>query len=263
MIRYILIWIFFPLIVSGQQDVNLTDASGLKQGLWKRSYLNGRLMYEGSFKDDKPIGDWRRYHESGVLRALLNHSSQSDTVHVILYDETGNPAAEGYYLGEKKAGRWSYFSENRKISEEEYTDGLKSGTSRVFYPSGELLEESEWTNGTRNGRYRAFYISGKPFLECMYEDDRRNGFCVTFFPSGSMEVDAYYTDDLPDGEWKYYTEKEELRYVLQYSAGVLLNPEVLYNLETKQLEELEKKGRQMDDPEKFLHNPTEYLLRNQ
>jgi len=191
------------------------------------------------------------------------HFEATDSVSARLFDLAGKKVAEGSYRGEKKTGSWTYFSEDRKVSEEEYADGLKSGTGRIFYPSGELLEESEWLENKKNGRYRAFYPSGKPFLECIYSNDQRNGFCVTYYPSGEMEVDAFYLEDVPDGDWKYYSEKGEIRYTLHYSSGVLLNPEVLYEMETRKLEEMERQGKGLVDPEKYLNNPTEYLLKNQ
>ncbi len=262
MLRFLLILLCFPLLAGSQELLNHTDAGGLKQGLWKRYYPNQRLMYEGKFQSDKPVGEWRRYHENGALMAILIHSEATDSVAARLFDLAGKLVAEGTYRGEKKSGLWTYFSEGRRVSEEEFADGLKSGTSRVYYPSGELLEEAEWKDNKKSGRYRAFFTSGKPFLECIYSNDQRNGFCVTYYPTGEMEVDAFYREDVPDGDWKYYSEKGEIRYTLHYSSGVLLNPEVLYETETRKLEEMERQGKIITDPEKYINNPTEYLLKN-
>lgn len=263
MIKFIYVLIFVPIISFAQEQINQTDNNGLRQGLWKRNYPNGRLLYEGHFKNDKPVGEWRRYHENGVVRAILQHVENNDSVSAELFDLSGKLVAKGFYKIENKVGKWDYFDNGRKVMEEEYSDGVKVGTSRVYYPSGELLEETEWNNNQRNGRYKAYYQSGKTFLECMYLNDKRSGFCVTYYPSGAMEIDAYYQDDLPHGEWKYYNEKEELRLTLHYDNGLLLNPEALYDLETRQLEEMERKGKSISDPEKFMHNPMDYLLKNQ
>ncbi len=261
--RFIFIWMIFPFLAFGQGQLNQTDVNGLKQGLWKRNYPNGRPIYEGHFRNDKPVGEWRRYHENGAIKAILFHRENSDSVSAQLFDITGKPVAEGTYINEQKTGKWEYFSDGRKISEEEFEYGVKSGVSRIYYPSGELLEETEWANDLKNGRYRAYYLSGKPFLECMYENNQRNGYCVTWFASGAMEVDAFYKNDLPHGEWKYYTEKQDLRLTLHYDEGVLLNPEAFLEIESKQLEEMERKGKSISDPEKFMHNPMEYLMKNQ
>lgn len=261
--EFLLILLLLPLIGASQGMTNQTDQDGLKQGKWIRSYPNGKLMYEGTFRDDKPAGEWKRYHESGALKAVMKYIAGSDSVDAVLYDINGKPIAEGKYVAEKKTGLWKQYSDGRIISEEEFVNGIKEGKSRIFYPTGELLEESEWKGDKRNGNYRAFYLSGKPFLECRYENDQRNGFCVSWFPSGVMEVDAFYRNDLPEGEWKYYSEKGELRYVLQYSEGYLLNREVLLEVETRNLQEQEKAGKNITDPEKFMQNPSEFLMRMQ
>lgn len=257
----LLLCFFLPLLTIGQEPLNITDPDGLRQGLWRRNYPNGRIMYEGRFINDKPVGEWKRYHDNGFLRAILTYGS-ADTVNATLFDETGKKVAVGNYNGEKKVGLWTYFSDNKVISEDFFVDGLKSGTGRIFYPEGTILEESEWKDGSRSGRYRALFPSGNPFLECMYADGRRHGYCITYYPSGEVEVEASYSMDLPDGEWKYYTENGDLKFILIYQHGLLMNPEMLYKMETKQLEELEKKGRQIADPEKFLNNPMEYMMRN-
>lgn len=261
--EFLFLLLLLPLIATSQEMMNQTDQSGRKQGKWTRTYPNGKLMYEGTFRDDKPAGEWKRFHESGVLKAVLRYIDGSDSADAVLFDINGKPIAEGKYFAEKKTGVWKQISDGRKISEEEFVNGMKHGKSRIYYPTGELLEETEWKDNKRNGSYRAFYLSGKPFLECRYEDDRRNGFCVTWFPSGVMEVDAFYRDDLPEGEWKYYSEKGELRYVLKYHQGHLLNQEVLLEVETRNLQELEKSGRNLTDPEKFMENPSEFLMRLQ
>lgn len=259
----LLMMLFIPLLAATQGITNQTDQGGLKQGKWMRTYPNGKIMYEGNFINDKPVGEWRRYHESGTIKAVMKYHSGSDTVDAVLHDTDGKPIAEGKFVAERKTGLWKQYSTGKIISEEEFVNGMKHGKSRIFYPTGELLEEMDWKEGKRNGSYRAFYLSGKPFLECRYEDDQRNGFCVTYFPSGIMEVDALYRNDLPEGEWKYFSEKGELRYVLKYSEGFLLNPEVLLEVETRNLLELEKTGRKISDPEKFMENPSEYLMRLQ
>ena len=49
------------LLMSGNaMTQNLTDAAGKKQGQWVKNYPNGKIMYEGTFKDDKPVGLFKR-----------------------------------------------------------------------------------------------------------------------------------------------------------------------------------------------------------
>jgi antitoxin component YwqK of YwqJK toxin-antitoxin module len=259
----IILFILLPLAAFSQSPLNQTDASGLRQGMWQKKYPNGRLMYEGRFADNRPVGEWKRYHDNGALRAVLEHRAGNDTVDARLFDTNGKLMAEGQYVNEKKTGTWTHYSGERKISEETYVNDLRHGKSRIFYPGGELLEETTYADNQKTGPYKAYFITGKPFLECTYAYDLRQGFCVTYYPSGAMEVDARYQDGLPDGDWKYFTETGELRYTLKYREGELLNPEVLLQVETQILENLESQGKILLDPEKYMDDPTEYLLQNQ
>lgn len=258
---YLILILLIPFWVSGQQTLNSTDSSGRRQGPWEKKYPNGKLMYQGSFKDGKPVGLWKRWHDSGNLKAVLEYSETSDSVKAKLYETTSRPVAEGVYIGEKKCGRWTYYSNDAKIAEENYTDGQKNGISRRFYASGELLEESVWKNDLPDGPYRAFFLTGKSFLECTYKEGKRSGRCVSYFPSGAVEVESAYLEDLPEGIWKYYNARGALRYTLTYEKGILKNPEVLLKMDSQQLDELEKQREKIVDPEKYLLNPEEFLER--
>jgi len=250
-----------PIILSGQQSINQSDAQGRKQGFWQKKYPDGTRMYEGSFKNNKPAGQWKRYHPTGTLKAILFYSDSGDSVKAQLFETSDSPVATGYYVAEKKSGLWTYFAKGVKVAEENFSDGSKNGLCRKYYSSGEILELSEWKNNLREGKYQAFYPSGKPFLECMFRNDQRNGRCFSYFLSGNIEVESFYQNDLPEGIWKYFDENGTILYTLIYEKGVLKNPEVLLKLNTQQLDSLDKQRDHLTDPEKYLQNPEEYIER--
>ncbi len=261
MARLILIFLLIPLMGLAQKPLNQTDSLGMKQGFWQRHHPNGQMMYEGNFLDDKPTGEWKRYHDNGVLQAILQHRSTNDTVKAILFDRLANRIAEGNYTGTLKNGMWQFFNNGVLHREEAYKDDRKHGVSRVYYPNGVLLEESEWQNNLLHGRYSAYYPGGILFLECQYSNNERNGICITYSSNGLMEIDAHYSHDLPHGEWTFYTENGSVRYKLNYQEGILQNPEVLYEAQTKQLDAMENQRHRLADPAHFLNDPMEYLLR--
>jgi len=61
--------------------------------------------------------------------------------------------------------------------------------------------------------------------------------------------------------WTYYDEEGNIRYTLRYRSGILQNPEVLRELDSRQLEELEKQRDRILDPEKYLEDPEGFLER--
>lgn len=252
---------FTPLILTGQEPVNQTDAAGLKQGLWIKTYPGGKPMYEGRFADDLPAGTWKRYHENGAVKAILEYVAPGDTAAALLFDTNGKQVAEGRYFRELKTGRWYYFADGVKVAEETYNGGQKEGLCSKYYKSGELLESSWWKGDRREGLYRAFYTNGRPYLECRYAGGARNGPCVSYHPSGEAEIEAFYENDLPHGPWKYYDEKGTLLITLHYDRGLLLNADQLRKLDSARLEELEKQRGRLVDPENYLQNPEEILFR--
>ncbi len=247
---------------NGFAQVNQTDAKGLRQGRWSKNYPNGKPMYEGSFKDNKPVDEWVRYHEGGQVKAKIKYTAGSDSALTQLYDEGGKKVAEGIFVNEKREGRWTFFSGDVKLSEEEFQGGLKHGMSRRFYPSGELLEESEWQNGQQEGNYRVFFTGGNPYLQCKFSKGSRNGLCLSYFQNGRVEMEAYYNNNLRDGEWNYFDENGKLLYTLEYDNGNLLNPEVRDSINNLQKSEFEKKEH-IADPEKFMQDPSEYMMQMQ
>ena len=58
---------FIPTLATaqGDQTINRTDRDGKKQGHWIKKYPNGHVMYDGYFKNDKPIGEFK-----GIMRTI-------------------------------------------------------------------------------------------------------------------------------------------------------------------------------------------------
>ena len=54
-----------------ETESNKSDQQGRKQGHWIKKYPNENVMYEGFFKDDHPVGEFRRYYEDRTLKSIL------------------------------------------------------------------------------------------------------------------------------------------------------------------------------------------------
>lgn len=260
-ISFILL-LFLSLSAFAQEPVNQTDVQGRKQGFWQKRDAAGKLLYEGTFRDDRPAGEMKRFHPNGKIKAILVFSDKSDSASAQIFDEKGKLTAKGWYLGQKKAGEWSNFTEDRLISIENYTDGLKTGVSKRYYQTGELLDETTWLNNLQEGLYRAYDKQGNKYIECMYRNGKINGWYVSFYPNGGMETETFYKDNLRHGNSKYYDDEGKLCYTLEYEEGILLNPEVLDSIQKIQFDELEKNKGKVVDPEQFMADPAQYILKD-
>ncbi len=259
--RGLIICLFLLLTgsVFAQNSINQLDAQGRKQGAWIKKDVEGRMLYQATFKDDKPVGEMKRFHPNGKLKAVLIFVEGSDDSDAKLFDERGKLLAQGKYNGQKKIGEWSYLLETKVVSTENYLDGQKNGISKRYYKTGELLEESNWQNDKLNGFYRSYFQDGTLRLECNYLNGLRNGKFKTVFPNGSLEMDAVYTNDARDKDWKYYDETGKHVYTLKFDLGKLLNPEVQDSIDKVKSDTFKPKDNNIPDPEKFMQNPDEYM----
>lgn len=262
--RLIVATVFLFFIVAGsalaQDTINQIDATGKKQGYWEKMQPNGKPLYKGQFKDDKPVGEWKRYHDNGVVKAQISYPENSDTAAVILYNNIGNKVAEGYYVGKEKAGHWNYFDKGKKVSEENYVDGTKNGLARTYYPTGELYVETDYVDGVENGIYRAFFKSGEVYFECQMKDGKRDGYCQIYHSNGEMETEAFYKAGVREDIWNYYDEDGKLSYALIYKKGLIQNQSVLDSVEQISYRKLDANRNKILDPEQFMQDPTQYMM---
>jgi len=254
----IFILLLFPVLALGQ--VNQKDANGLKQGPWQKKQDNGRLIYEGQFKDDKPVGEWKRYHPGGQLKALIEY--KGDTAYTQLYDVWRKKVAEGNYVNQTKEGVWKIYKENRIIADEEYKSGLKQGVSHRYYDTGEVMEEKQWVNNKEEGNFQVFYKNGKPYLQCKMKLGMRNGLFLIYFDNELQELEGEYVNNLRNGEWKYHDKEGNYLYSLFYDNGQILNPWVRDSIGNLEMQDLEKNKGTILDPEKFMEDPSEYMRKN-
>uniref|UniRef100_UPI00321787E7 toxin-antitoxin system YwqK family antitoxin n=1 Tax=uncultured Draconibacterium sp. TaxID=1573823 RepID=UPI00321787E7 len=254
----LLLLLFIPTSVFSQ--INQTDANGLRQGKWEKKQVNGRPIYEGEFKDDKPVGEWKRYHPGGQVKAVIIYNG--DTAQTQLFDVWRKKVAEGNYVNQKKEGIWKIYKQNRVVADEEFKFGLKHGTSHQFYDTGEVMEEKQWENDKEHGNHKVFYKNNKPYMQCKMQYGMRNGLFIVYSENGTQELTGEYKNNLRHGEWKYYDKEGKYIYSLIYDKGQILNPGVRDSIDNLQMQSLEKNKGTILDPEKFMQDPTEYMMKN-
>lgn len=247
---------YFALMVCLAQaqpagEKNFTDAKGQKQGYWEKTYPNGQLWYQGTFKDDRPVGEFRRFNDDGSLKTVQNYRADGQFCYTRLFYQNGELAAEGLYRNNKKDSLWKYFSfYDKTISlTETYSDGTKNGPSVKYYPSGQPAEKLLWANGKREGEWIQYFESGSPKLKATFTGDKLNGQFVFYFPNGRIEITGLYKDNLQEGIWQYYTLEGTLHMTLEYRAGKAQNTEKLDEQQREYFEMIEKNIGKIREPD--------------
>ena len=94
-----------------REDINRTDAMGLKQGPWKEFHPNGKVKWEGNFVDGERQGIFKEYDAQGSLKDLVKfdngvkdeQASQAQLLEIKrTYHANGKVASMGSY---SKAGK--------------------------------------------------------------------------------------------------------------------------------------------------------------
>jgi len=240
--------LLMPVVTIAQ---NVTDATGKKQGPWVKNYPDGKIMYEGTFRDDKPVGLFKRYNEKGILQSELTFSDKKDEAQAVFFHPDGQKAAEGLYVAKKKEGLWKFYSATQPsylIGDENYYEDTRHGLARKFYPDSTLAEKVTWDFGRKTGEWLQYYPDGKVCLRAEYFDGKLEGPFSYYYPSGKRQYEGRYKDDVRTGDWMILNEDGTLQQVLPYKNGKLADPK-LADKETKLLDDLERNKGKIQIPD--------------
>jgi antitoxin component YwqK of YwqJK toxin-antitoxin module len=240
------------LLCQSQTTLNQTDAKGRKQGHWIKRYPDQTILYEGDFKDDQPVGEFKRYYEDKTLKSVLNFSNNGMEAFAMLYHPNGNIASKGKYVNRKKEGKWQFFSAEIKdylVSEDIYTGDLRNGLSVQFYPDSTVAEKVTYKNNIRQGEWTRYYPEGAMLLKANYLNGNLEGKFESWFRDGKLEFSGQYKNDSRDGEWIIYNEDGTVKYKIGYISGITNDRQMEID-QSKFLDNLEKNSDNVQDPEK-------------
>lgn len=231
--------------------LNRLDTNGLKQGRWKKYYNTGDMEYEGNFKNDKPVGEFKRFFPGNRIKAIMDHKEDGKTVYATLFYQNGKKAAEGIFIDKKKEGPWKYFSFYGGYLSylENYMFGKKDGVSYKYYENGKITEETHWKNGIKQGEWKRFYPNENLVVKSTYVNDKLHGDYVAFYADGSLKINGVYQKDLRHGKWLYYTEKGKVKLVIKYHFGEIMNKDEFYEYERKIFESFEREKGKFREPD--------------
>jgi len=235
---FISLVIFLPVTLSQENKssdtlFNYIDDNGLKQGHWKKYYDNGNMEYDGYFKNDKPVGEFKRFFPGNKIKAIMNYKEDGKTVKATLFYQNAKKAAEGTFIDMKKEGQWQYFSYygGYLSSIENYINGKKDGVSCKYYENGKITEEIHWKNGIKQGKWTRYYLNEKPIVSSTYVNNKLDGNYEAFYNNGNLKVKGIYSKDNRHGKWIYYDEKGEIKSTIKYHYGVVLDNDELKEYE--------------------------------
>jgi antitoxin component YwqK of YwqJK toxin-antitoxin module len=199
------ILVFISLFLFAQQEpLNQTDKSGKKQGHWIKKDEHGRPLYEGNFKDGKPIGVFKYYYDTGEIQTL-SVCSDNGVCRTKHYFPGNILMAEGKYINQKRDSIWKFYNApNALVSEESFRNGKKDGVEKNYDGRGKLLEEKNWKDSILNGPWKKYYDDGSIQQEGFYNTGFLEGPMKFYYPGKAPAVIGQYQHSLKQGKWTYY-----------------------------------------------------------
>jgi len=239
-------------ICQTETEINKTDQQGRKQGHWIKKYPNESVSYDGVFKDNHPVGEFRRYYENNTIKSLLIYNDNGTEAVAAIYHPNGYISSKGKYVNQMKEGKWQFFSISINvylICEEHYSGNLKNGPSMKFYPDSTVAEKITYINDIEQGEWIQYYPNGAICLKSNYLNGKINGRFEVWFENGQIEFSGQYKNDARDGLWHIYNNDGVLKYKIEYLAGVTKDRQLDIDV-SDYLDFLEKNKGIIADPEK-------------
>ena len=250
---FLLLFCSMSAMASFAQDTlwNQTDDKGQKQGFWKVTYENGIVKYQGFFKNSKPFGEFKRYHEDGTIKALQQFMPDGITTYVKMFYNNGILAADGKFVNSQKDSVWNYYSfydKGLKLKET-YSLGKKNGISKKYHSSGKLAEELNWKNNQKDGSWIQYFEDGSLLLKTNYISDKRQGNYETYYRGNKLETKGVFVNNLMEGEWIYFDDsgKEKMRII--YNKGIPQNAGLLEKEQEDFFHKLENNKGKIPEPD--------------
>lgn len=200
-----------------------TDAKGRKQGYWKKTDDKGRLIYEGEFKDDKPIGKFKYYYPNDSVRAIMVFKNEGKIAYAKLFHMNGKRMAEGKYVyKELKDSTWKFFDElGVLIAIDVYKEGKKNGLCKVYIPDGTVTEERHFKEDVMHGPFKEYFAKNSIKAQGNYVNGQLDGKVTYHYPNGVEVAAGYYKNGQKNGPWIYKTENGKVREKELYKNGKL------------------------------------------
>lgn len=241
-----------PAICQSETDLNQTDKQGRKQGHWIKKSPDGKIQYEGIFKDNHPVGEFKRYFGNNTLQSVLIYSKDGKEADATIYHPNGFIASCGKYIDQLKEGKWKFYSQYMNgylLNEEEYSRNIRNGLSLKYFPDSTMAEKLSYVNGIKDGEWVQYFANGQIYLKAFYSGGMLNGKFKVWFSDGKQEVSGTYKNNLREGKWLIYKEDGTLQYEINYVSGITDDHQMEIDA-SHFIDSLEKNRDKIPDPEK-------------
>lgn len=222
LLLYILLFTNAIAFAQPKESFNVQDKNGKKQGYWRKYYDEGKLRYEGNFKDNNAIGVFKYYYPTGQLKATNTYSENGKKAFSVIFYTTGKKQAEGNFINEKKDSVWLFYNQDEKlISAESYKLNKKTGPSYAYYSTGKVADETNWLNDEKVGAWKTYWDDGQLKSTAKLNKGDIEGRMIFYHANGMVDLMGDYRNGNRDGEWVTYHPDGKIKMKEIYKDGTL------------------------------------------
>jgi antitoxin component YwqK of YwqJK toxin-antitoxin module len=214
---------FINGVLVERERLNRVDQKGMKQGVWKEFYDNGKVRKEASYIDDQLNGYYKEYDENGLVKVLFQYVNgklleKSDTTEMEIevrnqYDSLGNVIFSGSYKKDRPVGIHRMFNKEGKvinsflfndnglkIGEGIITpEGKKEGPWSYFYDDGKVRSKGNYSNNLETGNWKYFFEDGKTEQLGVFKNGKFDGTWQWFYKTGNIKREEDYFEGHEEG----------------------------------------------------------------
>ncbi|WNR46780.1 ABC transporter substrate-binding protein [Paenibacillus roseipurpureus] len=159
---------------------------------------DGKIVYDGDFKDNKRSGNgtlfWlggQKRYEGQWYNDLMNGTGN-------IYNEDGTLLYEKItMLDNSIEGNGTLYFSNGWIYKGEFVDGSGTGTGELLNPSGTLAFDGQFKDFQLEGQGKSYYANGKIHFEGEFHNDLANGQGVQYEEDGSIAFKGLFKNGVP------------------------------------------------------------------
>ena len=201
-----------------REHINRKDPNGLRQGLWKDFYTNGKVQQEVTYLNDKRNGYLKKYDSTGTLLSIEKYVN--DELALFAEELKEYEIRRDYFPDGRVKIEGSYFKNKPDGIRREY-DSLGNIVKGYVFNEGILMGEGIIDGaGKKQGPWKEYYETGELMASGTYRNNERTGNWTFYHKNGKVEQKGSYTNKgIPDGEWNYYYESGNLLRKEYYSDG--------------------------------------------
>ena len=226
-----------------KEEFFVKDAkSNILDGQYIAYFSDGKIKTKGDYVNNKPVGIWEYYFESGALKMKGEMQDEGAGMWVYFF-EKGNKNMEGRLRNGKRDGNWRFYYEYGGLkSVGNFEEGKRIGKWLYYNENTTLKAEAEYKNN--RGYYTRHYESGAVKAKGLNVDGKSDSTWVYFHENKHQKATGNYEQGIKEGLWKYYHENGTLASEGEYLAGIENGKWIFYH-ENGQVssEGIEKEGK--------------------